>query len=220
VAVCILIPAFNAGATLRQVATESLQHGLPVVVVNDGSTDETASVVADLPVTLLEHAVNQGKGAALKTGFAYAVENGFQGVITLDADGQHDVSAVNKVIDHAVSGGFGILLASRHAQFEEMAGLRKVWNRFGVWCMRKRTGYNVTDSQSGFRYYDTQLIKAVHLEAKGYNLEMEILMKGWRSGFAIGSLSVPARVADGRSTSHFRPVRDTWNICMTFLRYI
>lgn len=219
-AVCILIPAFNAAATLRQVVTESLLHGLPVVVVNDGSTDATASVVADLPVTLLEHAVNQGKGAALKTGFAYAVEQGFEGVVTLDADGQHDVSAVPKVIDFAVDNGFGILLASRHAQFEEMAGLRKVWNRFGVWCMRKRTGYNVTDSQSGFRYYDIRLIKAVTLEAKGYNLEMEMLMKGWRSGFSVGSLPVPARVADGRSTSHFRPVRDTWNICMTFLRYI
>lgn len=101
-----------------------------------------------------------------------------------------------------------------------MAGLRKFWNRFGVWCMRTRTGFEISDSQSGFRYYSASLLSAVSLSKSGYDLEMEILMKAWKGGFRIGSLPVAARVADGRSTSHYRPVRDTWNICMTFLRYM
>ena len=217
---CILIPAYNARSTLRPVVVECLMHGLTVVVVDDGSSDDTAAVLDGLPVNLLRHDLNRGKGAALRTGFDWALAQGYTGVITLDADGQHDPSAIPRLAEVAALGGFGILLASRHGQFEQMAGLRKVWNRFGVWCMRKRTGFEIHDSQSGFRYYRSDLLRAVQLEKDGYDLEMELLMKCWRSGYCIGSLSVPARVADGRATSHYRAVPDTWNICMTFLRYM
>lgn len=217
---CILIPAFNAEKTLGAVLAECLQAGVPVAVVNDGSTDDTGKVAASLPVVVLRHERNQGKGGALRTGFAWALEHGFDGVITLDADGQHDVSSVARLYAYAVEQGIDLLIASRHTQFEQMEGLRAFWNRFGVWCMRKRTGFEITDSQSGFRYYAAGLLNAVELTADGYDLEMEILMKAWRKGFRVASLPVAARVADGRSTSHFRPVRDTWNICKVFLRYM
>jgi glycosyltransferase involved in cell wall biosynthesis len=217
---CILIPSFNAEKTLGAVALECLDGGVPVVVVDDGSTDGTARVAASLPVTVLSHEHNQGKGRALRTGFAWALEQGFEAVITLDADGQHDVSAVPRLFESARDNGVDLLIASRHTQFEKMAGLRASWNRFGVWCMRKRTGFEITDSQSGFRYYSARLLHSVTLVADGYDLEMEVLMKAWRKGFSVASLPVSARVADGRSTSHFRPVRDTWNICKIFLRHM
>jgi glycosyltransferase involved in cell wall biosynthesis len=219
-AVCVLIPAFNAGKTLAAVLDECAGLGYPLVVVDDGSRDATASIVADHGAILLRHNRNLGKGRALRTGFSWALDNGFDMVVTLDADGQHDVSSVPRVVAAAREGVFDILIASRYRQFQEMSGLRKVWNRFGVWCMRQRTGFEISDSQSGFRCYSGRLLRSVTLGADGYNLEMEILMKAWRNGFSIGSLPVPARVADGRATSHYRPVRDTWNICMTFLRYM
>jgi glycosyltransferase involved in cell wall biosynthesis len=217
---CILIPSFNAEKTLGAVASECLGAGVPVVVVDDGSTDGTVRVAASLPVVILRHKHNQGKGSALRTGFAWALERNFEAVITLDADGQHDVSAVSRLYESARGNGIDLLIASRHTQFEKMAGLRASWNRFGVWCMRKRTGFEITDSQSGFRYYSSGLLRAVELDADGYDLEMEVLMKAWRKGFRVASLPVAARVADGRSTSHFRPVRDTWNICKIFLRHM
>jgi glycosyltransferase involved in cell wall biosynthesis len=217
---CILIPAFNAEKTLGSVASECLQAGVPVVVVDDGSTDGTCRLAAGLPLTVLRHRENQGKGRALRTGFAWVLERGFDAVVTLDADGQHDVSAVQRLYDSARDSGTDLLIASRHTQFENMAGLRSFWNRFGVWCMRKRTGFEITDSQSGFRCYSSALLRSVRLDADGYDLEMELLMKAWKGGFRIGSLPVPARVADGRSTSHFRPVRDTWRICKIFLRHM
>lgn len=217
---CVVIPSYNAKKTLRAVVDEVLLQGAPVVVVDDGSTDGTAETVASLPVTILTHSRNMGKGAALRTAFTWAVEQGFSGIVTLDADGQHDPTAIGKVARTAEAEGWDILLASRFTQFQEMAPLRKVWNRFGVWCLRKRTGFEICDSQSGFRYYSARLLQGVSLNSSGYNLEMEILMKAWRGGFTIGSIPVPARVADGRATSHYRPVRDTWNICMTFLRYM
>lgn len=218
--ICLIIPAYNAGNTIGAVVHEALRCGLPLLVVDDGSLDSTAHLVRDLPVTVISHPHNLGKGMALRTGFDWALSNGFDAAVTLDADGQHDVSAVAYLSDTARSGGFDILIASRFSQFSEMAGLRSSWNRFGVWCMRKRTGFEITDSQSGFRYYSASLLRQVQLESRGYNLEMEILIKAWRGGFVIGSLPVAARVADGRATSHYRPVRDTWNICMTFLRYM
>ena len=218
--ICVVIPAFNAVLTIRQVVVESMQSGLPVLVVNDGSTDSTVEEIVGLPVTLLEHESNRGKGAALRSGFAWALEQGFEGIVTLDSDGQHDPTAIPRLLSKAMDGGFDIVLASRFSQFSEMAGLRCYWNRFGAWCMRARTGFDINDSQSGFRFYSARLLRDLRLESEGYELEMEILMKAWRGGFRIGSIAVPARVADGRETSHFRPVRDTWNICMTFLRYM
>jgi glycosyltransferase involved in cell wall biosynthesis len=220
-AVCILIPAYDAELTIGPVAAECAGLGYPVVVVDDGSCDATAGIVAGQPgVTLLTHDRNRGKGGALRTGFQWALEHGFDTVVTIDADGQHDVSAIPRLVAAAAAGSVDIMIASRFGQFAEMAGLRKVWNRFGVWCMRQRTGFEISDSQSGFRCYSGRLLRSLSFAADGYDLEMEILMKAWRGGFSIGSLPVPARVADGRSTSHFRPVRDTWNICMTFLRYM
>jgi glycosyltransferase involved in cell wall biosynthesis len=218
VAACILIPAYNAEKTILAVVRECLEHGLPVAVVDDGSTDDTAGLLAGLPVTLLRHGHNLGKGAALKTGFAWAMESGFDAVVTVDADGQHDVAAIPLLVASAECGRWGILIASRHTQFEQMAGLRKIWNRIGVWCIWKRTGFEITDSQSGFRYYSREVLKDVSLESNGYALEMEILLKAWKSGFTIGSLPIAARVADGRATSHYRPFKDTVSISMTFLR--
>lgn len=217
---CILIPAYNACRTLRPVLDECLTLGLAVAVVDDGSTDNMISTLPASGFVLLRHATNMGKGQALRTGFEWALANGFDAVVTLDADGQHDVSAVPLLIQTSRSRSIDLMLASRLSQFEEMSGLRKCWNRFGVWCMRKKTGYDITDSQSGFRYYSARVLRGVELSCSGYNMEMEILMKAWKKGFSIGSIPIPARVADGRSTSHYRPVRDTWNICMTFLRHM
>jgi glycosyltransferase involved in cell wall biosynthesis len=220
VADCILIPAYNAENTIVPVVRECLEHGLSLVVVDDGSADGTAALLSGLPLTLLRHPHNLGKGAALKTGFAWAITSGFDGVVTIDADGQHDVSAIPKLIAVAQNDRWGVLIASRHTQFEEMAGLRKFWNRFGVWCIWKRTGFEITDSQSGFRYYSRGVLERALLTSDGYALEMEIMLKAWKSGFTIGSLPIAARVADGRATSHYRPFKDTVDISMTFLRYM
>ena len=218
--ICVVIPAYNAAGTIRQVVAETLQYGLPLLVVNDGSTDATAAEINGLAVNLFSHEVKRGKGRALKTGFSWAMEHGFAGIVTLDSDGQHDPDAIPRLLNAARENDFDIVLASRYGQFAEMAGLRRHWNRFGAWCMKKRTGFEINDSQSGFRYYSCRMLRSVELAADGYELEMEVLLKAWRKGFRIGSIAIAARVADGRDTSHFRPVRDTWNICMTFLRYM
>ena len=217
---CVIIPAYNAEATIADVAREALQAGFPLLVVDDGSSDGTAACVKGLPVNVISHRQNRGKGQALQTGFAWALEHGFAGIVTMDGDGQHDPSAIPLLAATAVERGADILIASRAEQFRQMAGLRASWNRFGSWCIEKRTGFDISDSQSGFRYYSARLLRGVTLSSAGYDMEMEILLKAWRSGFRIDSIPVAARVADGRATSHFRAVPDTWDICMTFLKYM
>ncbi|KAF0219603.1 MAG: glycosyl transferase family [Geobacteraceae bacterium] len=218
--ICIIIPAFNAEQMLTAVVYDALQAKAPLLVVDDGSSDRTAACASQLPVNIISHGRNLGKGAALRTGFAWALKHGFDGVVTIDADGQHDASAIPLLASTAREKGYDILIASRFSQFGQMAGLRSIWNRFGVWCMAKRTGFEITDSQSGFRYYSASLLRQVELSANGYHMEMEILMKAWRGGFRIGSIPVAAQVVDGRATSHYRAVQDTWKICMTFLKYM
>jgi glycosyltransferase involved in cell wall biosynthesis len=216
----VIIPAYNAEATIAGVAREALEAGFPLLVVDDGSGDGTAASLKGLPVNILRHRENRGKGGALRSGFAWALEHGFAGIVTMDGDGQHDPTAIPLLAALATEQGADILIASRADQFRQMAGLRSVWNRFGSWCMERRTGFVITDSQSGFRFYSARLLRGVALRADGYDMEMEVLLKAWRGGFRIDSIPVAARVADGRATSHFRAVRDTWNICMTFLRYM
>lgn len=218
--ICIVIPAYNAEKTIEAVVLEVRNLGFPLLVVDDGSTDTTVDCLDRLGVARISHRSNQGKGAALRTGFAWALAKGFTGVVTLDSDGQHDPSAIPFLVSTAAEQGADILIASRKTQFEEMAGLRRYWNRFGVWCVQKRTGFSIGDSQSGFRFYSARLLAGVELSTEGYELEMEVLMKAWRNGFRINSVPVPARVADGRATSHYNAVRDTWKICMTFLKYM
>jgi len=220
VGTCVIIPAYNAARTIAGVVREVLQTGLPLLVVDDGSVDGTADHLRGLTANLLSHPENRGKGSALRSGFAWALANGYTGVVTIDADGQHDVSAVPRLAATAAERGADILIASRAVQYRQMAGLRSSWNRFGNWCIERRTGFAIGDSQSGFRYYSARLLRGVELFSDGYDMEMEILLKAWRGGYRIESVPVAARVADGRATSHFRAVRDTWRICMTFLRYM
>jgi len=218
--ICIAIPAYNAVKTIKNVAREALQAGFPVLVVDDGSDDGTAATLKGLPVNLLSHRENLGKGRALRTAFAWALQHGFAGIVTLDADGQHDVSALPLLTATAMRTQADLVIGSRAVQFRQMTGLRSSWNRFGSWCMERRTGLDISDSQSGFRYYSARLLRGVELVSDGYDMEMEVLLKAWRGGFGIASVPIAAKVADGRSTSHFRAVHDTWKICMTFLRYM
>ncbi len=219
-AICVIIPAYNAERTINEVVGEVAGYGFSLLVVNDGSTDSTSDLLDGLAVTTIRHPGNRGKGAALRTGFGWALGHGYSGVITLDSDGQHDPTAIPFIVETAEREGFDLLIASRSSQFEQMSRLRRQWNRFGVWCFLKRTGFTIEDSQSGFRYYSARLLREIELSSEGYEMEMEILMKAWRKGFRVGSIPVAARVADGRATSHYRPVRDTWKICMTFLKYM
>jgi glycosyltransferase involved in cell wall biosynthesis len=216
--VCILIPAYNAQETLGSVLKKIEPLKMDTIVVNDGSSDETKRVASENGAQLLEHPLNLGKGAALRTGFQYILQKGYQVVITLDADGQHDPSEIPSLLKIFQSVNPDILIASRAAEFGKMTFLRWFWNRLGVKAVARLCHSDITDSQSGFRLIRTEVLKAVDLSTSRFETELELLIKACKKGFGVLSVPIKTQKVDGTGSSHFRPVIDTWLVCKIFLR--
>jgi glycosyltransferase involved in cell wall biosynthesis len=194
------------------------RNHLDIIVVDDGSTDSTARIGREMGVTLLRHRENRGKGRALRTGFAHAMENGYQAVITLDADGQHDAGEIPRFVEFYRRENPDLIIGSRASQFNEMLWLRRFWNRLGARAVSRLTGIPVSDSQSGYRLIRTEVLRGVSLTTSTYETEMELLIKACKKGYRVVTMSITGRAISDTSTSHFRPVIDTFKICMLYLR--
>lgn len=213
-----LIPALNAQKSIGGVVKETRRYVDTVVVIDDGSTDRTGDAARESGATVLRHEVNRGKGASLKTGFAYAVENGYDGVITLDADGQHLPSEIPKILGAHEESGADLVIGGRSHLFGEMLPRRRMANRFSAWAIAKAAGTRVTDSQSGFRFYSTKLLRAVRLRTNGFDMESEVIVRAGRGGFKILTTPISLGFIDGISTSHYKPLKDTLRIAWTVFR--
>ncbi|HEV7242785.1 MAG TPA: glycosyltransferase family 2 protein [Thermoanaerobaculia bacterium] len=213
-----IIPALNAERTLQRVVEEARKQIEPVVVIDDGSSDRTGDVARAAGAIVLRHDANRGKGGALKTGFAWALENGYDGVVTLDADGQHLPSEIPKFLREREKGEADLIIGGRAHLFGEMLPRRRNANRFSAWCIAKCSGVPITDSQSGFRFYSAKLIRAFRLRTDGFDLESEVIVRAGRRGFRIVTIPIELGFVDGLSTSHYKPLKDTLRIAWTVTR--
>jgi glycosyltransferase involved in cell wall biosynthesis len=216
--ICILIPAYNAQATLGAVLKKIEPLKSDIIVVDDGSSDETGRVASEHGAQLLKHSLNLGKGAALRTGFQSILRKDYQVVITLDADGQHDPAEIPFLLKVFKSVKPDILIASRATEFGKMTFLRRFWNRLGVKAVARLCHSDITDSQSGFRLIRTEVLKKVDLSTSRFETELELLVKACKKGFSVLSVPINTQNVDGTASSHFRPVTDTWMVCKLFLR--
>ncbi len=209
-----VIPAFNAGDPLTAVAEAAGRALAParVLVVDDGSTDGAPARASAAGIRVVRHRVNRGKGAALRTGFDVALAEGAGGVITLDADGQHDPAWIPGFLRAAA--GADIVVGSRMRQPAGMPWLRVRVNRFTSRVVSGLAGARITDSQSGFRWIAARVLRAVPLESDRFDAESEILIKAARLGFRI--VEIPMPVVYGDEVSKVHPGRDT----MRFLRLV
>lgn len=214
----VVIPALNAQRTLPVVVVEARKQLEPVIVIDDGSSDATGDVARAVGATVLRHAVNRGKGGALKTGFAWALSNGFDGVITLDADGQHLPSEIPKFVDARAQGGADLIIGGRAHLFAHMLPRRRNANRFSAWCITKCSGARITDSQSGFRFYSAHLLRTLRLHTDGFDMESEVIVLAGKRGLKIETIEIDLGFVDGLSTSHYRPLKDTLRIAWTVTR--
>ena len=218
----IVIPTYNHGAQVRKVVEKCLQFRLPVVVVDDGSTDSTPDVLASFSgITVIRHKKNQGKGVSLLTGFA-AVLQLADWAITIDADGQHDPEDILS-LTRAVPGGQRPLVIGRRAEMgHKNVPWTSLWGRrfanFWVWAS---CGRWLSDSQSGFRIYP--LPETLHLgtKAERFQFEVEVLVRAvWRG---IPIIEAPVHAIYGppeERVSHFRPWLDFWRNTQTFGRLV
>ena len=195
-------------------------------MVDDGSTDGTAEAARRAGAEVIRHASNLGKGAALTTAFE-ALRTGrpdagaggaIQAVITIDADGQHDPDDIPAFVELHRRERPAIIVGSRDRQFAEMWGPRRAMNRFSSAALRFFTGAHLPDSQSGFRLYDAGFLGDLRLSGRRYEAEMEALMQATARRLRVTSVPIHLRVVDGRATSHYRPLSDTFRIVGTVLR--
>ena len=217
-----VIPAYNHGRQVRGVVEKTLQLGLPVIVVDDGSTDSTPQVLASLSdVTVIRHEENQGKGASLLTGFAAALQLA-DWAITIDADGQHNPEDTLSLIQAIPEGQRFLVVGKRKGMEHENVPWTSRWGRrfsnFWVWAA---CGRWLSDSQSGFRIYP--LPETLHLGARArrYQFEVEILVLAVWRGIPIIEVPVPALYGPVEArASHFRPWMDFWRNTRTFARLV
>jgi glycosyltransferase involved in cell wall biosynthesis len=167
---------------------------------------------------VVSHPQNRGKGAALKTGFAWALGHGFDAVLTLDADGQHLPREIPKFLKCREETGADLIIGGRSHLFGAMLPRRRLANRFSAWSIAKASGTNITDSQSGFRLYSANLLRNVRLRTDGFDMESEVIVHAGRGGFKIITLPIDLGFVDGISTSHYKPIKDTLRIAWTVTR--
>jgi glycosyltransferase involved in cell wall biosynthesis len=213
-----MIPALNAEQTLGAVVDSALQYVQPVLVIDDGSRDRTGDVARAHGATVVRHEVNRGKGAALKTGFAWALANGFDGAITLDADGQHLPSELPKFVRAAEEMQADLIIGGRAHLFAGMLPRRRNANRFSAWCISIASGVSVSDSQSGFRFYSARVLRELPLRTDGFDLESEVIVRAGRRGLKILTIPIDLGFVDGVATSHYKPLLDTLRIAWTVTR--
>ena len=209
--VAVVIPAFNEAATLREVVTRAMPHAHRVIVVDDGSTDATSTVLRGLAVTVLRNPVNLGKAASLRRGMLQALSDGATAVVTLDGDGQHEPADIPKLVAAHLRDPRAIVVGARLHDRASIPLPRYLANRFANFWIAWAAGYPISDSQSGFRLYPAPLLAAMDMRSErstGFVFESKVLIDAARLGVESIAVGIPAIYKAGARRSHFRPVVD------------
>lgn len=182
--VCVVIPAYNEGSVIKSVVKDILTHlkstsmTYEVVVVNDGSMDDTSIQARTGGAKVIDHILNSGAGGATATGLSYANQNGFDFAVTMDADGQHLSEDVMEGIKVAESTQTDLLIGSRLIDTTGMSKVKVLGNKGLSIITKVLFGVDVTDSQSGLRIYSKKALKSLRWKTSGYEFCSEML---WRA---------------------------------------
>jgi glycosyltransferase involved in cell wall biosynthesis len=212
--ICILIPTYNESKAIGDLVASIRKYNLDVVVVDDGSKDNTADIAKENGAAVIIHKKNKGKGASLKTGFKHTLENGYEATIVIDGDGQHDPGDIERFIQTAQSTGADFIIGNRMEDPATMPWVRRLTNRWMSKFISDICGQYIPDTQCGFRFIRSNLLRSVDLISSKYETESEILIRAGRRKFKIASLPIKSTYKGEVSMIH--PVKDA----LRFIRLI
>lgn len=206
---CVLIPTYNNAQTLPALLADIARYTDNIIVVNDGSTDGTSSILEQHTVEVVSYNKNKGKGWALRQGFKQAVELGYTYAITIDSDGQHyadDLSVFLNAIDQHPD---AIIIGARNMDQRSVPGKSNFGNKFSNFWFWVETGITLPDTQSGYRLYPVRSLSKFSFFTWKYEFEIEVIVRAAWKGIEV--VCVPVKVfypEKEKRISHFRPFRD------------
>ncbi|MFH1803186.1 MAG: glycosyltransferase family 2 protein [archaeon] len=204
--IAALICAYNEEKHIRKVVNQTLKYLNQVIVVNDGSKDNTLKEIKKTKAKVITYKTNQGKGAALKKGFSYATKNKFSYLIVLDADGQHDPKEIPKFIKTIEKEQPDLVIGCRKKRHSDMPYIRRATNFLTSLIIRAKGKQYIKDSQSGYRAIKLSFLKKIKLKRKRYDLESEMLLKMMEKEAKITCIPIKTIYKD--ETSTINPIKD------------
>ena len=213
----VLIPAYNEEKGIVQLIEEIIKFVPDVILVDDGSVDATADAVAGTGAFLLKRPKNQGKGAALKTGFDYILSKDFDSVLIMDADGQHAPADIPLFFEKFRRTNADLIVGNRMEKITNMPLIRRLTNKSMSFILSFITRQRIPDSQCGYRLIKREVLEAVSLGSSNYEIESELLLEASKAGFKIDS--VPVKTIYRGQKSCINPLVDTVRFFKLLFRF-
>ncbi|MDD3875284.1 MAG: DUF2062 domain-containing protein [Bacteroidales bacterium] len=212
---CVIIPTYNNQLTLAKVIRGVLSMTAHVIVVNDGSTDDTREVLSHFPqIQQVDYQLNKGKGHALLSGFKKALELGYEYAVTIDSDGQHKPEELTSFLDAFERNSGSLVVGDRNLKnITHLPSRNSFANKFSNFWFNVQTGLKLTDTQTGYRLYPLHLFKNRKYFSVKYEFELEVLVRAAWQGVNIVSIPIDAYYPPPEErVTHFRPFRDFMRI--------
>ncbi len=200
--VCVLIPTYNESRAIGDIVSKVQKEGFDVLVVDDGSKDKTAEIAYKTGASVIAHKENRGKGASLKAGFAHALVHGYDAVVVMDGDGQHNPEDVKRFIQTVQSTDSDMVIGNRMNNPRTMPFVRRITNRWMSNLISRICGQNIPDTQCGFRFIKRRVLEKTKLISSKYETESEILIRAGRKRFKISSIPIKSVYNGEVSTIH------------------
>jgi glycosyltransferase involved in cell wall biosynthesis len=205
---CVVVPTYNNSKTLHRVIDSILDYTSNIIIVNDGSTDETFQLLAKYPqLTQIHFPKNLGKGMALRSGFAKAIELGFDYAITIDSDGQHFATDIPSFVAAITANGSALIIGSRNMTQENVPKKSSFGNKFSNFWFWVETGIRLEDTQSGYRIYPLKLLPGKFFTRK-FEFEIEVIVRTAWKGITVKNVPIRILYDPAERVSHFRPFTD------------
>lgn len=213
--VIVAVPVYNHAPTLRAVVLGLLERHPHVLVVDDGSDDLEPEVLAGLPVRMVRHGRNRGKGAAIRTAALEARRQDMSHIVTIDADGQHDPADLPLFLEAVAADPLAVIVGARDFNTENVPGSSRFGRAFSNFWLRVQTGVILSDVQSGYRAYPLIVLENLRCTETRYSFEVEVLVRAAWAGFRLREVNIRVHYPPkGERVSHFRAFMDNVRISL------